>query len=369
MVVGAFAPPPPPRAPQKPAKPPSPPAVPAPPGCEGRQVVWSSNGDLLLGPEGVCKSRWWLCDDGCGTAYKGHDGDPTRYQWHSTGCSCPVPSFAEVVAMVDQPPSLPPPPSPPPVPSPPPLPPTPWSGMLQLWGETELPEAPVDIAVSLGYAFVVASSELTVVNVTDPMQPMVVGHAAPLSNAVRVAAKKDVAFVAENPADSDGSKLLVYHTIDKTMPTFFAMLTMPPDVQDIAYPGGDFLFAVVGGLPAENRMLLVVDVGDPEDPRIVGNFTDPSLYGARFVESSADGNTVLVLSNTTEFLVSVDTRPRRVRRSIWGRLRVGCFPTLTLPPPRTMRPGPRRSRRRSSSPQTMTTRHQGRSRRARCGRR
>ena len=82
---------------------------------------------------------------------------------------------------------------------------------------------------------------------------------------------------------------------------------MPPDVQDIAYPGGEFLFAVVGGLPGENRMLLVVDVSTPADPRIVGNFTDPSLYGARFVESSADGNTVLVLSNTTEFLVIVDT--------------------------------------------------------------
>ena len=165
--------------------------------------------------------------------------------------------------MVDQPPSLPPPPSPPPVPSPPPLPPAPWSGVLQLWGDTELPEAPMDVAASSGYAFVVASSELTVVNVTEPMQPMVVGHVTPLSNAVRVAAMNDkVAFVAENPAESDGSKLLVYNTIDKTMPTFFAMLTMPPDVKDIAYPGGDFLFAVVGGLPDENRMLLVVDVGD-----------------------------------------------------------------------------------------------------------
>ena len=65
-------------------------------------------------------------------------------------------------------------------------------------------------------------------------------------------------------------------------------LTMPPDVQDIAYPGGEFLFAVVGGLPGGESNAPRRGRLDPDDPRIVSNFTDPSLYGARFVESSAD---------------------------------------------------------------------------------
>ena len=56
------------------------------------------------------------------------------------------------------------------------------------------------------------------VNVTEPMQPMVVGHVTPLSNAVRVAVKKDWVFVAENTAESDGSKLIAIDAAIKEMP-------------------------------------------------------------------------------------------------------------------------------------------------------
>ena len=207
-------------------------------------MVWSSIGEQLLDD---CKIRSWLCEEGCGTAYRGHAGYTDRYQWHSTGCNCPVPSFASrhdgrpaavaahfrrrphAVAAAAAARAL--------------------GRLLQLWGDTEL-QAPVDVAVSSGYAFVVTSSEhggeRHRADAADG-----VGHVTPLSNAVRVAVKKDWVFVAENTAESDGSKLIAIDTAIKEMPEMITTLTMPPDVQDIAYPGGEFLFAVVGGLPSE----------------------------------------------------------------------------------------------------------------------
>ena len=230
-----------------PSKPPSPPAPPAPPGwCQGRQVVWSSMANLLLvrGRLQAPKNAWRRLrhcvqrprrlhrpatsgtrPDAAAPSLRSRRS--SRWSTSRRRCSASVVAARAMVAAAAAAHAL-------------------ERPCSSSGARPSSRRRAVDVAVSSGHAFVVASSELTVVNVTDPMQPMVVGHVAPLSNAVRVAAKKDVAFVAENPADSDGSKLLVEHTIDKTMPTFFAMLTMPPDVQDIAYPGGDFFFAVRG---------------------------------------------------------------------------------------------------------------------------
>ena len=97
-----------PPAPSPPPPSPSPPPS-QPPGCYGRQVVWLADGSVVGGSDGKCKWRTWLCGKGCGTSYQGHGtSHPSRYQWHSEDCSCPVPTFTEVKAAAD---ALPPPPS------------------------------------------------------------------------------------------------------------------------------------------------------------------------------------------------------------------------------------------------------------------
>ena len=73
--------------------------------CHGRQVVWDASGSELLGS---CMNAAWLCGKGCGVFVQGHDGVPSRYQWHAEDCSCAVPSFAEAVAAFTSPPTAPP---------------------------------------------------------------------------------------------------------------------------------------------------------------------------------------------------------------------------------------------------------------------
>ena len=84
-------------------------------------MIWEADGTKFYD---LCKDVTWLCGSGCGTSIQGHGGDPSRYQWHSEDCSCPIPSFAEVKAAADTSPS-PPAPLAPPLPTPPPAPPAP----------------------------------------------------------------------------------------------------------------------------------------------------------------------------------------------------------------------------------------------------
>jgi hypothetical protein len=167
-----------------------------------------------------------------------------------------------------------------------------------------------DVAVAGGVAIVAAGSQgLTVVDVSDPMKPLIVATYATLGTATRVWRNGDIAYVVDTAAG-----ILV---VDLSQPS-------APRLRG-SYPlrGGDI--AIVGALAYVLGIdsLEIIDLSAPEAPRSRGS--TPAPYGKMWVEGDRiyiNGQRYLGHGNYITLLAVVDVQnpdqPRQATTQLGG---------------------------------------------------
>lgn len=143
---------------------------------------------------------------------------------------------------------------------------------------------PADILVRGDLAYLPTHDGLHILNVSDPLAPVQVGHWVTTANTYDVVLRGDIAFVT-------GSELLhVVDVHDPAQPTLVSELPIPGGALDLDL-AGDLLVGTFGG----GEGLRLIDVADPAAPVDKGSLALPGdpralrVLGRRVYVSSAEG--------------------------------------------------------------------------------
>jgi hypothetical protein len=158
------------------------------------------------------------------------------------------------------------------------------------------------VAYSDGYCYVAAfgSDRLTVVDVSNPSSPTVVGSTtgpnAVLDNAWSIAYSGGYCYVGTTLG-----RLVVVDVFNPSNPTVIGSVTDATlnDIRGVTYSGGYCYVA-----DSFTDRLVVVDVSNPESPTVVGSITGATLNGAWSVAHS--GWRCYVASNSSDSITVVD---------------------------------------------------------------
>jgi len=132
---------------------------------------------------------------------------------------------------------------------------------IEILAELELPDIILDIEVRDGIAHIAASSAgLLLVDVDDPVSPVLVGRTDTPGNALRVALEGDLALVADHRG---GLRLVAVG--DPRAPRELSSMVFARPV-DEAVPVGEYAYVATGS------RIEIIDISRPSDPVSVGSF-------------------------------------------------------------------------------------------------
>jgi len=160
----------------------------------------------------------------------------------------------------------------------------------------------LDVVGNYAYCAAAGSDYFTIVDVSDPTAPAIVGAvtATSLDHAmgVKVREAEDYAFVTA----IYGNCLNVMDVTDKTAPTIVTTFTSP----QFGYPGwldrvGDLLYIPNYGADS----LVIIDVSDPLSPTQVGYVTDTTLLD-QAIKARVHGDYCYVSAVAADRLVIID---------------------------------------------------------------
>lgn len=156
----------------------------------------------------------------------------------------------------------------------------------------------IDLELSGNYAYVLGGSSLTVVDVSNFHNPVVVGSLSDLHDARRITVNGNLAYAA---VETGG--LYVIHVMPPTSPELIASLILPTESFDVAYRQG---VVYVGA----NNGLRMVDVTNPTVPDVIGTFAT----GNEVVSIDVFGTTAFINQPNLQVLdISDPTAPQEVQ--------------------------------------------------------